>query len=53
MNLWTRSFGYYHLPNQIALCPLIDLINHTSVQTKLQFFLNPSNIETKMLDIEI
>lgn len=28
MNLSTRCFGHEHLPNDIAMCPLIDLVNH-------------------------
>ena len=30
MNLCTRCFGHHHLPNDIAMCPLIDLVNHAS-----------------------
>jgi hypothetical protein len=28
MNLSTRCFGHHHLPNEIAMCPLVDMINH-------------------------
>jgi len=28
MNLATRCFGHYHFPCDIAMCPLIDLVNH-------------------------
>jgi len=28
MNLSTRCFGHHHLPNDIAMCPLLDLVNH-------------------------
>ena len=53
MNLSTRCFGHHHLPNDIAMCPLIDLVNHSQEQTKLRFFLYPWQINTAMLEIEI
>lgn len=28
MNLATRCFGHYHMPNEIAMMPLMDLANH-------------------------
>ena len=28
MNCYTRCFGHAHVPNEIAMVPLIDLINH-------------------------
>jgi len=44
MNLSTRCFGHHHLPNDIAMCPLLDLINHAQEQTKVRFFLYPWQI---------
>lgn len=41
MNLCTRCFGHYHVPNDLAMVPLMDMINHAPYQTKLQFFLKP------------
>ena len=30
MNVATRCFGHPQLPNEIAMCPLMDLLNHQS-----------------------
>ena len=30
MNVGTRCFGTHHLPSDIAMVPLLDLINHDS-----------------------
>lgn len=53
MNLSTRCFGHYHLPNDIAMCPLLDLVNHAQEQTKTRFFLYPWQINKIMLEIEV
>ena len=53
MNLCTRCFGHHHLPNDIAMCPLIDLVNHQADQYKTAFFLNPAKVLGQMIEIEI
>jgi hypothetical protein len=53
MNLSTRCFGHHHLPNDIALCPLLDLVNHAQEQSKVRFFLYPWQMNKVMLEIEI
>ena len=52
MNLSTRCFGIHQLPNDVAMCPLIDLINHDFCQEKINFFLTPSELVRKLLDIQ-
>lgn len=41
MNLATRCFGHYHMPNEIAMMPLLDLANHAEEQEDIRFFLLP------------
>jgi len=41
MNLATRCFGHYHMPNEIAMMPLLDLANHVEEQNEIKFFLLP------------
>lgn len=41
MNLATRCFGHYHMPNEIAMMPLLDLANHAEEQNDIRFFLLP------------
>jgi hypothetical protein len=53
MNLCTRCFGYHHLPNDIAMCPLMDQVNHAEEQATVRFFLFPWQVNRKMLEIEI
>ena len=53
MNVATRCFGHAQLPNEIAMCPLLDLLNHQSEQTKLKFFLNPLDLNLSMLNLEL
>ena len=35
------------------MCPLLDLLNHQSEQTKLKFFLNPLDLNLSMLNLEL
>ena len=52
MNLCTRCFGHYHLPNEIAMVPLVDLINHeNSTKESIVMFTTPSEIQHKLLDL--
>lgn len=53
MNLCTRCFGHHHLPNDIAMCPLLDLVNHQAEQSKTRFFLLPHKVLGQMIEIEI
>ena len=53
MNLCTRCFGHHHLPNDIAMCPLVDLVNHQADQTKTRFFLSPHKVYAQLIEIEI
>ena len=53
MNLCTRCFGYHHLPNDIAMCPLMDQVNHAEEQATVRFFLFPWQVNRQMLEIEI
>lgn len=53
MNLCTRCFGHYHVPNDLAMVPLMDMINHAPYQTKLQFFLKPHKLNAMMLEIDV
>jgi len=39
MNVATRVFGHLHLPNEIAMCPLMDLINHAVSMNTTRFYL--------------
>ena len=53
MNLATRCFGYYHLPNEIAMCPLMDLLNHTADQSKVRFILKPDLLYNRMFSLDM
>jgi len=50
MNVGTRCFGTYHLPNEIAMVPLLDLMNHSIESEKLGYFLYPIGLNIKMLE---
>ena len=52
MNLCTRCFGYYHTPNDIAMCPLMDLVNHKPSDANTRFCLVPVDVASQMLEIE-
>ena len=41
------------MPNEIAMCPLLDLVNHSQEQTKVRLFLTPAALNVQMIDIEI
>ena len=47
-NVATRCLAHYHLPNDIAMCPLVDLLNHQAYQQKAQFFIEPKHIDEKL-----
>ena len=53
MNVATRCFGHAQLPNEIAMCPLIDLLNHQAEQVKLNFFLKPLDLNLSMLNLSL
>jgi hypothetical protein len=53
MNLATRCFGHHHLPNEIAMCPLVDLINHNECQEKIQFYLTKAAVNAQMIEISL
>lgn len=53
MNLCTRCFGYYHTPNDIAMCPLMDMVNHKPSDVNTRFILMPIDVASKMLEIQI
>jgi len=53
MNLATRCFGHYHMPNEIAMVPLMDLCNHAEEQGGLRFFLTPTSLNKLMLETDI
>ena len=50
MNVGTRCFGTYHVPGDIAMVPLLDLMNHTVGEEKLGYFLYPIALNIKMLE---
>jgi hypothetical protein len=52
MNVSTRAFGHHHLPNEIAMCPLVDLINHDNkIHEKNQFYLTKAAVYDQMIEI--
>ena len=53
MNCYTRCFGHPHVPNEIAMVPLLDLVNHEEEQSTLRFYLTPASLHVQMVDIEI
>ena len=53
MNVNTRCFGHPQAPNEIAMIPLLDLVNHEQEQSKVKFFLTPASLNSQMFDIEI
>ena len=53
MNVATRCFGHHQCPNEIALVPLLDLVNHAQEQTDVRFFMTPMSLNLQMLDVEI
>jgi hypothetical protein len=53
MNLVTRCFGYYHLPNSIAMCPLMDLLNHTADEVKVRFVVKPDLLYNRMFALDM
>ena len=50
MNIGTRCFGTYHLPHELAMEPLLDLMNHSMNDDKLGYFLYPISFNIKMLE---
>jgi len=50
MNVGTRCFGTHHFPASIAMVPLIDLINHSTKDEKLRFFVFPLSLGIKMVE---
>ena len=53
MNIATRVFGHAQVPNDIAMCPLLDLVNHEQEQSRVKFFLTPPDLNVSMIDVEI
>jgi hypothetical protein len=49
MNVGTRCFGTHHLPSDIAMVPLLDLINHDSDELKVKYFVMPYELHRKMI----
>jgi hypothetical protein len=52
MNLQTRCFGIHQLPNEVAMCPLLDLVNHTPTQEYTRFFLSPKAVSESMFELQ-
>ncbi len=52
MNISTRCFGIHHLPDEVAMCPLIDLVNHHSHETKNGYFITPVTLYHKLIEIQ-
>ncbi|CDW87774.1 UNKNOWN [Stylonychia lemnae] len=50
MNVGTRCFGTYHVPGDIAMVPLLDLMNHSIDDEKLGYFVYPIALNIKMLE---
>lgn len=50
MNVGTRCFGTYHVPGDIAMVPLLDLMNHSIEDEKLGYFVYPIALNIKMLE---
>ena len=53
MNVATRCFGHPQVPNEIAMVPLLDLVNHSQEQTTVKFYLTPHSVNLQMIDVEI
>ena len=53
MNLATRCFGHPNVPCDIAMVPLLDLVNHAEEQAKLKFFTTPHALNMAMYEADI
>ena len=53
MNLSTRCFGHANLPCDIAMVPLLDLVNHAEEQTNTKWQTFPLELNRKMCQIEL
>lgn len=49
MNVGTRCFGTHHLPSDISMVPLLDLINHAGDDTKVKYYVVPYDLHRKMI----
>ncbi len=50
MNVGTRCFGTHHFPSEIAMVPLVDLINHATKDEKMRFYVHPPSLGIKMVE---
>ncbi len=50
MNVGTRCFGTHHFPSEIAMVPLVDLINHATKDEKMRFYVHPLSLGIKMVE---
>ena len=50
MNVGTRCFGTHHFPSEIAMVPLIDLINHATKDEKMRLYVHPLSLGIKMVE---
>ena len=50
MNAGTRCFGTHHFPSEIAMVPLVDLINHATKDEKMRFYVHPLSLGIKMVE---
>ena len=48
MNVGTRVFGTHHLPGELAMVPLLDLMNHDNEET-LKYYVLPYEMHRKMI----
>jgi hypothetical protein len=48
MNVGTRCFGTHHLPGEISMVPLLDLLNHANDE-KIKYYVLPYDTHRKMI----
>lgn len=48
MNVGTRCFGTHHIPGDIGMVPLLDLMNHNN-EDRLKYYIQPFEIHRKMI----
>lgn len=48
MNVGTRCFGTHHLPGDITMVPLLDLLNH-DMSEKMKYYVEPYDLHRKMI----
>ena len=52
LNVATRCFGHPQVPNDLAMIPFADLINHDGMQLDLVMYVTPESLNRDMMTLD-